>query len=381
MRLNDYQSKALESDISRGKATARYLLLGLFGEAGGVLTAVKKKERDQETSGRYFAQVTEELGDLLWYIAAVTNRNNVTLGELAKPLLRTQKVSAGRIEFSHLQAARTQISTEPSKFLEYNLIELASAVGNLARLQTKSLSSRQPTSANQAFTEVIRRIVAVANRVGIDLNDVARANLTKVAGRWPGIPNYPPPFDTRYPPYERLPRDMTIDIKEISKGPGQYFVLQTSGGVHIGDRLTDNIDDIDEYRFHDVFHYAYAAVIGWSPVLRSLLRLKRKSNKSVDEAQDGARAILIEEGVSALVFNEAKSQFYFKDVARGKLSFDLLKTVQSFVRGYEVQHMPLWVWEEAILQGFAAFRYLQEHRAARVRICYPRRRLIVKAHP
>jgi NTP pyrophosphatase (non-canonical NTP hydrolase) len=381
MRLDDYQRLALESDMSRGKATARYLLLGLFGEAGGVLTAVKKRERDEETSKRYLAQVSEEIGDLLWYFAAVSSRNGTTLGQLAEPLLRGRSVPPNLIQFSDLQPPRTQIATQPSKYLEYNLIDLAEAVGSLVRAQTQSLSSRQPSSASHAFTDVLHRVVTVANRVGLDLADVAQSNLKKVGGRWPRIRTYPRPFDTRYPKYERLPRDMVIDMREVIPNPGQYFVLQTCQGVHVGDRLTDNIEDEDGYRFHDVFHYAYAAIIGWSPVLRSLLRLKRKSNKEVDEAQDGARAILIEEGIAALVFNEAKSQAFFKHVKRGKLSFDLLKTIQAFVRGYEVEEVPLWVWEDAILQGFAAFRHLREHRTGRVIICQPRRKLIVKPHP
>ena len=75
--------------------------------------------------------------------------------------------------------------------------------------------------------------------------------------------------------------------------------------------------------YHDVFHYAYVAVLGWSPVVRALLQLKRKSNKVVDETQDGARANLIEEGIAALVFAEAKSQAFFKNVKPGKLSYDL----------------------------------------------------------
>ena len=221
----------------------------------------------------------------------------------------------------------------------------------------------------------------VATRVGISLNDVAKENLAKVQGRWPIRKQYPSPFDSGYPVYEQLPRKMTIDIEEIVHTPGHYFVRQTTHGIHVGDRLTDNIEDLDEYRFHDVFHYAYAAVLGWSPVMRSLLRLKRKSNKMIDECEDGARAVLIEEGIAALVFNEAKRQGHFRDVARGKLSFDLLKTIKAFVTGYEVDGLPLWLWEEAILQGFEAFRYLQTHRAGRIVIDYRNRRLHVGPHP
>ena len=37
---------------------------------------------------------------------------------------------------------------------------------------------------------------------------------------------------------------------------------------------------------------------GWSPVLRSLLKLKRKTDPELDENQDGARATIIEEGIA-----------------------------------------------------------------------------------
>jgi NTP pyrophosphatase (non-canonical NTP hydrolase) len=381
MFVDEYQRRAVGSDQSRGRDTARFLLLGLFGEAGSLLSAVKKRERDTETTSKYLSQVSEEIGDLLWYIAAVSDRNGVKLSDLALPILKTEVSLASKIQFSHLQSSVRKTSVHPSKYLEYRLVKLASAVGVLVNEQTKSLHTRTKSSASEAFTDVFRLIAEVATRVGISLNDVAEENLSKITSRWPERRQFPGPFDNGYPLYEQLPRKMTINMEEIVTSSGQYFVRQTSHGIHIGDRLTDNIEDPDEYRFHDVFHYAYIAVLGWSPVMRSLLRLKRKSNKIVDESEDGARAVLIEEGISALVFNEAKRQDFFREVKRGKLSFDLLKAIASFVQGYEVQRLPLWLWEEAILQGFEAFRYLQDHRAARIVIDYRRRRLDISPHP
>jgi hypothetical protein len=41
---------------------------------------------------------------------------------------------------------------------------------------------------------------------------------------------------------------------------------------------------------------------------------------------------------------------------------DLLKAVKNFVRGYEAEQLPLWLWERAILQGYAVFRELRLHR-------------------
>lgn len=125
-------------------------------------------------------------------------------------------------------------------------------------------------------------------------------------------------------------------------------------GVFIGNPLTDNIVVVDGYRFHDVFHIAHAAILHWSPVLRALMKLKRKSMPQVDEAQDGGRAIVVEEGLTAWVFSRAKQLELFEGLT--SLSFDLLKTVQEFVAGYEVERCPLRLWEDAILQGYDVFR-------------------------
>jgi NTP pyrophosphatase (non-canonical NTP hydrolase) len=381
MLVDEYQQRAVGSDQSQGEDSARYLLLGVFGEAGGLLTAVKKRERDAETLAKYLSQVTEEVGDLLWYLAAVASRNGVSLSSLVAPLVGPSHRRLDKIRFSDLQPTLTRVSPDPSKTLELRLVRLASAVGALVSAQTESLHTRRRSSPHDEFTEVLRRLRSVASYVGVSLEDAAVENLAKVQDRWPTRKVYTRSFDATYPDYERLPKRMVIDIREIVPDKNQYFVLQTSKKLNIGDRLTDNIEDADEYRFHDVFHYAYAAVLGWSPVLRSLLRLKRKSNKFIDETQDGARAILIEEGISAFVFSEAKSQAFFRNVERGKLSFDLLKRIRGFVKGYEAQELPLWLWEEAILQGFEAFRFLQEHRAARVTISYADRELQVERHP
>ncbi len=90
----------------------------------------------------------------------------------------------------------------------------------------------------------------------------------------------------------------------------------------------------DSYRFHDIFHLAYVAVLGWSPVMRALLGCKRRSRPDIDEAEDGGRAIAIEEGVSALVFAYAARNNYLDGVQR--LDHELLDTIGSMVAHLEV---------------------------------------------
>lgn len=59
----------------------------------------------------------------------------------------------------------------------------------------------------------------------------------------------------------------------------------------------------------------------------------------------------------------------------------MLKHVRQFVAGHEADRCPLWLWEEAILQGYAAFRFLQKNRRARITIDFARRRLRIKELP
>jgi len=160
---------------------------------------------------------------------------------------------------------------------------------------------------------------------------------------------------------------------------GRLQVVQRLRGIKLGSSLTDNKLAADDYRFHDVFHLAYAAILGWSPVIRALLKVKRKSQPETDETQDGARAILIEEGVSTLIFHHALRLNYFASIQ--SLDYPLLKMVQDFVRGFEVDRCPLWQWEKAILDGFKVFRRLRIARRGVVVANLAKRSITFKPHP
>jgi MazG-like nucleotide pyrophosphohydrolase family protein len=128
-------------------------------------------------------------------------------------------------------------------------------------------------------------------------------------------------------------------------------------GVFIGDPLTDNIADPDGYRFHDVFHFAYSAILHWSPLMRALIKHKRKSKPDYDEAQDSGRAIVVEEGLTAWIFTRAKELNFFE--GQDRVSLGMLKTIGEFVTGYEVSQCPLKLWERAILGGYGVFRQIR----------------------
>ena len=78
----------------------------------------------------------------------------------------------------------------------------------------------------------------------------------------------------------------------------------------------------------------------------------------MDETEDSGRAIVVEEGLTAWVFSQAKETPDFFDRSNS-VSFDLLKGIKSFVAGYEVEKCPLKLWESAILQGYKVFHQVK----------------------
>ena len=82
MRLNEYQRAAAKTDqfqvrkASNGQVDKAELvpLLGLTGEVGALLSEYKKLLRDGPVHMRFKDRVKEELGDTLWYVAAVASR-------------------------------------------------------------------------------------------------------------------------------------------------------------------------------------------------------------------------------------------------------------------------------------------------------------------
>lgn len=373
-----YAEQALTTDQRSDGASLTFPLLGLFGETGSLLSAVKKKQRDRASYAGYAEAVVEEFGDVLWYVTTVAARGGLRLEDIMAAALPVRSGDTPE-HISALQPAVMQLGAEPTAAFEDTLLRLAGEVGVLLIDHGQGRLSDRCTLHDRLVT-ITRGLIQTATEAGVTLEAAAVKNLAKIFDRWPRVRVYPDALDAEAEWVEQLPRSLSVDIYE-REVRGQTYVFQRCQGLNIGDRLTDNAMEADDYRFHDVFHFANLAVLTWSPVLRSLLRLKRKSDPRIDEAQDGARAIIVEEGVTNWIFGQAAKLDFFAGMKPGSLSFDLLKQVRQLVAGYEAERCPLWVWEDAILQGCAAFRYLRQHRRGRLNIDMANRRLSIEALP
>ena len=80
LTLNEYQAEAMSYRLE--SADPLYAEYGLTGEVGEFFSLLAKARRD----GRKFdheLQVKKELGDILWFIAAIAADNGYTLEQIA----------------------------------------------------------------------------------------------------------------------------------------------------------------------------------------------------------------------------------------------------------------------------------------------------------
>jgi NTP pyrophosphatase (non-canonical NTP hydrolase) len=285
LSFDDYQRQAAETDLDPD-GTALVPLLGLGGEVGALLAEFKKKNRRDGVAYTGFDEgVLTELGDILWYLAAL------------------------------------------------------------------------------------------ARRVGVPLGEVARQNLRKTRSRWHSeFSTAPMALDSGFPDAERLPRQFTVEFSSHDM-LGRRVVRMRIGDDWVGDPIDDNARNPDGYRFHDAFHLAYAAVLGWSPILRALLKRKRKSDSAVDRAEDGARACATEEAIAALVFAMSKPYDFFEGAEH--VDESILHSVTVVARGLEVDKRTRGEWERAILAGFEVWRALRAANGGMVRVDLDARELSV----
>lgn len=202
--------------------------------------------------------------------------------------------------------------------------------------------------------DILWYVANLASKYELDLDSVAAQNLRKVEALYHRTEEASR-LDADYAEGERFPHHFIATFREVREG-SRVEVRTEINGALIGAALTDNAYHDDGYRFHDVFHMSYAAILGWSPVLRRLMRLKRRSRPLIDEVEDGGRAAVIEEGIAAVVFDYARKHQFLA----GLVDVDeaLLVTLRGMSAHLEVASQPASHWRQAVIDGFAVWREL-----------------------
>ena len=86
MTFDDYQKKALSTNINPGTDIFFDRMFGLVGEAGEMADKVKKWIRDDQADWKKLDKdlMASELGDVLWYVATLADTLGFRLDEVAR---------------------------------------------------------------------------------------------------------------------------------------------------------------------------------------------------------------------------------------------------------------------------------------------------------
>jgi NTP pyrophosphatase (non-canonical NTP hydrolase) len=99
MKLNEYQKKAAKAAFYE-KDDLIYCALGITGEGGEVADHLKKMLRDDngKLTKKRRDVLIKELGDVLWYVARMAGKLDVTLEEVAETNLKkiADRVARGK---------------------------------------------------------------------------------------------------------------------------------------------------------------------------------------------------------------------------------------------------------------------------------------------
>ncbi len=331
MNLKEYQREATKTLLTglTEEKKLEIVLLGLCGEIGSLASIYKRAKRDSLEIKEYKESLLEELGDALWYTAALAFLNNIELND----------------DFINQEDAST---TENDLEVIYKLLQISVEIlkerGNL----------RKKDFLKERIKKILKIIFFILKKNKLNKEELFSDNLAKNKSRWEDPRDEGYFRDKDSPRYQRLPRK--AEIKFIKSTDNK--ILMQMNDMNLGDLVDDNNESPDYYRFHDVFHWSYVTFLGWSPVLRSLLKVKRKNSSTTDKNEDGARAIIREEAISLQIFNYAKRNDFLEGMVR--IEYDMLKFVRNLTSELEVKDVGFKEWENTIMEGFRIFRELRD---------------------
>lgn len=408
MDFDHYQTEVVRHADPSETAHELVPLLGLGGHVGALLLAQQRYLCESLVAETSRGILARELGMVVRSAALLAHLNLVTLRTVAYDnLLKVDQrarrlglpgisqlpsVEAG-LDAGQYQAFAAETDQEISAgvdplSLSVPMLGLAGEAGNLLVQDKKRFSRDSAIEDWRGFVaeelgDLLWYVATLSGHLSIDLGDVLTADLRRLLQSSNNVDAQTPgsSFDLAFPGTERVPRQLHLQFQErtvknkatvamtlLDVSPNPFPdgpVPRENGkfqGFEVGQLLGDEVDDnsrrVDAYRFHDAIHLGFLAVLGWSPNLRNLLNLKRKSDEVVDDAEDGARAVFAEEGLAAILAKQAPASRYFE--TPGLVPEVLLDLINTVVEDLEVADLPYRLWREAISQGFTVMRQLAD---------------------
>ena len=164
--LSRYQKISATTDQidSTDTRQSTIYLLGVLGEYGTLLSEIKKYRRDGDAYTGFTEHLSEELGDTLWYLVALTRKLGVDIASLDSEL----------------------------EVVDSDFDSLLFDLGiNFSMLVTQLNANEVDRSElKKAISSALRNMRAISTCLGLKLEDVAEANIRKTTDRWSRSPKH-----------------------------------------------------------------------------------------------------------------------------------------------------------------------------------------------
>lgn len=163
MNLNEYQAQAERTAVYPGQGSEKgliYTIAGIVNETGEVAGVLKKALRQDDDLDPTYKFIAEG-GDALWYVAGYYTEQGIEMPDIAL----------------------NEYAAEANKTTGYGegLARCALALGAAGGLVAGAYLDAEDTEPYVAI--VLQLVAALAYELGVSLEDIAVANLDKLAAR------------------------------------------------------------------------------------------------------------------------------------------------------------------------------------------------------
>lgn len=246
---------------------------------------------------------------------------------------------------------------EKLHFLVHGIVD---EVGQFASLLKKCMRhdiklADQRAELKTKLGDMLWYLAAMATHFDTHLSEIAKQNLAYLHDRWTDQSiNLFQREVLSIKPEERFPPKLEFTFRRVEEGGLVKMQLLLPNGDQVGDTVDDNEYSEDFYRFHDVIHIGLMARFRWSPVFRKLLGIKRKSDKTTDRVEDGAKARDIEEAMSRLIYLYFEGNRFLDGATSIDTSF--LKQLRLFSGQREIGWVSQRQWQDFMLHTAGVVR-------------------------
>lgn len=320
MLFATYQKCAWATNKTREDHRYFHMQMGFLDESAHICGIIKEARREQNFQHDVTLDqqsLMTEIGDSLWYLAALHSLAGQNLGS-------GMAVSSFHAldQWATIQPPLSQI--DATQLLYRSTLHTASA-----------LEQHSPFPTNQCNSH-LQALALFCRSQNINLGDAAEYNLQKIYGRYQRDMIWP---ENGFAFMKSLSVDFHQNAEQVTVKIGSNI---------LGDPLTSQVTQDDSFNYHDSLHLAFATYLGWSPVLRKLTQTRR------DDILDGARHTCNEEAVIDDIWKDMHRNPHYSGPGWNRL----VTISDTFATHPEAGLLSVGQWEHAIKKGLEISAHL-----------------------